>query len=267
MIRDIVPQLLLSTVLAGVTLLAQSDRVPAGTEITVRTNETIDGRSPSDYRVYSGTIDRDVTNRNGQVLIPRGSQAELILRDADSRDVILDLESITVNGERFAVASTPERVPAESSKEGVGANQRTGKYVGGGAVIGAIIGAVAGGGKGAAIGAATGAGAGAVGQTVTRGHNVRLPTESLISFRLDRGSTWQRTAAPCATATITTATTATIVKAQVLSLAKCDLSGATTSRRSPVFGLNGLILSMDAGGISASVAFTTNAVSIRGGAR
>ena len=61
------------------------------------------------------------------------------------------------------------------------------KYVGGGAVIGAIIGAVAGGGKGAAIGAATGAGAGAVGQTVTRGHNVRLPAESLISFRLDRG--------------------------------------------------------------------------------
>jgi outer membrane lipoprotein SlyB len=54
-------------------------------------------------------------------------------------------------------------------------------------VIGAIIGAVAGGGKGAAIGAATGAGAGAVGQTATRGHDVRLPVESMISFRLDRG--------------------------------------------------------------------------------
>jgi hypothetical protein len=99
---------------------------------------------------------------------------------------VLDLESITVNGERLSVVSTPERVPAESGKEGVGANKRTGKYVGGGAVIGAIIGAVAGGGKGAAIGAATGAGAGAVGQTVTRGHKVRLPVESLISFRLDR---------------------------------------------------------------------------------
>ena len=31
------------------------------------------------------------------------------------------------------------------------------------------------------------AGAGAVGQTVTRGHSVRLPVESLVSFRLDRG--------------------------------------------------------------------------------
>jgi hypothetical protein len=59
--------------------------------------------------------------------------------------------------------------------------------VGGGAVIGAIVGAIAGGGKGAAIGAASGAGAGAIGQTVTRGRNVRLSAESLIAFRLDRG--------------------------------------------------------------------------------
>jgi hypothetical protein len=120
-------------------------------------------------------------------VIPRGSQAELILRDSDSDNIVLDLESVTVNGERLSVASSPESVPVEGSrKEGVGANKRTGKYVGGGAVVGAIIGAIAGGGKGAAIGAATGAGAGAVGQTVTRGRNVKLPAESLITFRLDR---------------------------------------------------------------------------------
>ena len=179
--------LLLSNLVAAVTLFAQSDRVPAGTEVTVRTNESIDGNSPSDFKVYTATVDRDVANRDGRILIPRGSQAELILRDADSNNVVLDLETITVNGDRLSVVSAPEKVPADGGKEGVGANKRTGKYVGGGAVIGAIIGAVAGGGKGAAIGAATGAGAGAVGQTVTRGHAVRLPVESLISFRLDRG--------------------------------------------------------------------------------
>src|SRR4030095_13656538 len=94
---------LLSTLVAAVTLFAQSDRVPAGTEVTVRTNDTIDGNSPSDFRVYTATVDRDVTNRDGRILIPRGSQAELILRDADSNNVVLDLETITVNGERFAV--------------------------------------------------------------------------------------------------------------------------------------------------------------------
>src|SRR6202008_1947090 len=69
-------------------------------------------------------------------------------------------------------------------KDGLGANQRTGKYVGGGAAIGAIIGAIAGGGKGAAIGAGAGAAAGAGAQVLTRGHSVSVPTESLLTFRL-----------------------------------------------------------------------------------
>jgi hypothetical protein len=112
----------------------------------------------------------------------------LILRDSTDDTVILDLESITVDGRRFVVSTTPEEVATEgdSRKEGVGINRRTGKYVGGGALIGTIIGAIAGGGEGAAIGAATGAGAGAVGQTVTRGGRFRVPSETVVSFRLDR---------------------------------------------------------------------------------
>jgi hypothetical protein len=173
---------------AGFVVSAQTDRLSAGTEITVRTNESIDARHPSDSRIYSGVVDRDVTDRSGNVVIPRGSDAELILRDVDDEQIVLDLESVTVNGRRYAVDTTSEVVTGteESRREGVGANKRTGKYVGGGALIGGIIGAIAGGGKGAAIGAATGAGAGAVGQTVTRGGSVRLPSESLVSFRLDR---------------------------------------------------------------------------------
>lgn len=65
-------------------------------------------------------------------------------------------------------------------------NQRTGEYVGGGAVIGAIIGAIAGGGKGAAIGAGTGAAAGAGSQMMTRGREVRIPRESILTFRIRR---------------------------------------------------------------------------------
>jgi hypothetical protein len=171
----------------SVSLIAQVDRVPAGSEIVVRTNDKIDARHPSDSRIYSGVVDRDVTDRSGRVVIPRGSDAELIMRDAESDQIVVDLESVTVNGQRFAVDASSETLSADGQrKEGVGANERTGKYVGGGALIGSIIGAIAGGGKGAAIGAATGAGAGAVGQTVTRGGRVQLPAESLVTFRLDR---------------------------------------------------------------------------------
>jgi outer membrane lipoprotein SlyB len=172
-------------------LYAQADRVPSGTEVVVRTNQAIDAKSPSDSRIYNAVVDRDVTDRSGRVVIPRGSNAELILRDSSNNQVVLDLESVDVNGQRYTVSSPPESVTTDSSgeREGVGANKRTGKYVGGGAVIGSIIGAIAGGGKGAAIGAATGAGAGALGQTVTRGGKVRVPAETLLTFRLDRGLT------------------------------------------------------------------------------
>jgi hypothetical protein len=175
-------------VVASSVLLAQVDRVPAGSQIVVRTNESIDARHPSDSRIYTGVVDRDVTDRSGRVVIPRGANAELIMRDASDSEIVVDLESVEVDGRRYVVDTPAERVTAdaEREREGVGLNERTGKYVGGGALIGSIIGAIAGGGKGAAIGAATGAGAGAIGQTVTRGGSVRIPSESLLTFRLDR---------------------------------------------------------------------------------
>ena len=168
-------------------LWAQSDRVPAGTEIVVRTNDTIDTKHPSDSRIYTAVVDRDVRDRSGRVVVPRGANAELIARDSGDNEVVLDLEAVEVNGQRYSVDSDSQVITGdESRKEGIGKNERTGKYVGGGAVIGSIIGAIAGGGKGAAIGAATGAGAGAATQTITRGSSVRLPSESLLTFRLDR---------------------------------------------------------------------------------
>lgn len=187
MIRDSIRMAALAAGLS-VSLFAQIDRVAAGTEITVRTTDRIDARHPSDSRIYTAVVDRDVRDNSGRVVIPRGSNAELIMRDASDNEIIVDLESVEVDGRRYTVSSQSESISTSGDrKEGVGVNERTGKYVGGGALIGSIIGAIAGGGKGAAIGAATGAGAGAVGQTVTRGGKVALPSESLLTFRLDRG--------------------------------------------------------------------------------
>src|SRR5262249_27780619 len=76
-------------------------------------------------------------------------------------------------------------VDTENSRDGIGANRRTGEYIGGGALLGAVIGAIVGGGKGAAIGAGAGAAAGAGTQILTRGRTVSVPAESLITFRLE----------------------------------------------------------------------------------
>jgi hypothetical protein len=167
-------------------LFAQADSVPAGTDITVRTNQTIDLKDASDGRIYTGVVDRDVLDSSGRVAIPRGSNAELVVRNINSSERAVDLESITVGGNRYVVAATGADNAVTTEKEGVGKNKRTAKYVGGGAVIGSMIGAIAGGGKGAAIGAIAGGAAGAGAQTITRGRDIHVPAESLLTFRLDR---------------------------------------------------------------------------------
>jgi hypothetical protein len=161
----------------------QFDSIPAGTQIRVRNNQTIDAHNRADNRVYTGTVDRDVLSQNGTVIIPRGSNAELIVNNTGDNTMSVDLESVTVNGRRYMVAA---EAYDKSRGTGLGKNKRTGEYVGGGAALGAIVGAIAGGGKGAAIGALAGGGAGAGTQILTRGKDVRVPAESVLTFRLEQ---------------------------------------------------------------------------------
>jgi hypothetical protein len=124
--------------------------------------------------------------RRGAILVPKGSDVEMVVNRTSNDEVALDLSSIMINGQRYTVDTSEQVVVGGERKEGIGVNKRTGKYVGGGAAIGAIIGAIAGGGKGAAIGAGVGAAGGAATQVLTRGDKVNVPSESLITFRLQQ---------------------------------------------------------------------------------
>jgi hypothetical protein len=158
--------------------------LPVGTEVAVRTNERIDSRDVVEGQTFSAQIEEDIRDTDGSVAIPRGSDVRLVTRRVEvNGDITLDVDSISVAGRRYRVSTSDEEL--QNRRDGVGGNARTGKYVGGGAVLGAIIGAIAGGGKGAAIGAASGAGAGAATQIITRGKEVHVPAESVIRFRLD----------------------------------------------------------------------------------
>jgi len=159
---------------------APAATIGAGTTIKVRTNEAI--KTSDEGQTFSGVVDQNVMGGNGKVVIPKGSNATLVVKRLANKDVALDLDSVTVNGQRYGVQT--ENVISSKEKQGVGANKRTGKYVGGGAAVGAIIGAIAGGGKGAAIGAGVGAGAGAGAQILTKGKSVNVPAESLLTYRL-----------------------------------------------------------------------------------
>lgn len=164
--------------------------LPAGTEITVMANQEIDSQSAQPGQTFPADVAENVVDEAGQTVIPKGSEAELVIRRVSSAgkvsgasDLALDLQSIKVGGRRYTVSTEDIE---EKGKEGLGANKRTGEYAGGGALLGTLIGAVAGGGKGAAIGAATGAAAGAGTQVLTRGKTVKVPAETKLRFKLDR---------------------------------------------------------------------------------
>jgi hypothetical protein len=161
--------------------------IDSGTTIQVRTSEEIETNKPGE-QTYGGVVDKDVVNRSGQVVIPRGSHVDLVVREVvvdDDDTLAIDLAAVDVGGRRYTI-ETEGQVITDDRKEGIGVNKRTGKYVGGGALAGAIIGAITGGGKGAAIGAGAGAAAGAGAQVLTRGDKVDVPPETLLTFRLQQ---------------------------------------------------------------------------------
>ena len=162
---------------------AQAQEIRSGTRVDVRTDQAIDARDRVDGRIYTGTVANDVVGDDGRVMLPRGSRAELIVRATGDNDLSVDLDSVTVGDRRYSVDAGATE---QTRRDGVGENKRTGEYVGGGALLGTLLGAIAGGGKGAAIGAIAGGAGGAGAQVLTRGKNVHIPPETVLSFRLDR---------------------------------------------------------------------------------
>ena len=164
--------------------------ISAGTEVAVRNDEAIDSSKAAEGQTYAAEVTDDVRDAKGDVVIPRGANAQLVIRSASgggrirgASDLVVDLQSVSVAGQQYALTATDF---VEKGKDGVGANKRTAEYAGGGAALGAVIGAIAGQGKGAAIGAASGAGAGALAQVLTKGGSVKIPAETLMTFKLEK---------------------------------------------------------------------------------
>ncbi len=163
--------------------------LPAGTQISVRTEGDINTQTANMQQMYPATVAQDVVDQSGRVVIPRGSEADLVVKDVNqggtvtSGNLVLDLKSVRVNGRQYALST--EDV-ARRGAEGIGKNKRTAEMVGGGAVLGTLLGAIAGGGKGAAIGAVAGGAAGGGVQAITKGKEVRVPAETVLTFRLDQ---------------------------------------------------------------------------------
>jgi hypothetical protein len=159
--------------------------IPAHAPLRVRLDQDLGSKISQPGQSFGATVADDVVV-DGQVVIPRGAHAEGTVIDAKALGHIkggalieLRLERVKTNWGSYPVAtSTMERVEK-------GKGKRTAGFAGGGGAFGAIIGGLAGGGKGAAIGALAGAGAGTAGSAMTGNHEIFLPAETLLTFRLE----------------------------------------------------------------------------------
>ncbi|MGC2398332.1 MAG: BON domain-containing protein [Acidobacteriaceae bacterium] len=164
--------------------VAKTVTLPAGTVIPIRMTETLDSASTQPNSVFHGSLAGDLIS-DGMVIAKSG--ASVVGRVVTAKDAthFSGSSELAIELTRLDTVDHPVDVVTDQfTKNGAGRGKNTAIKTGGGAAVGAILGGLLGGGKGAAIGAATGGGAGAGVNAVTRGQQVQIPTETLVSFHL-----------------------------------------------------------------------------------
>ncbi|MBV9406145.1 MAG: BON domain-containing protein [Acidobacteriaceae bacterium] len=159
--------------------------IPAGERINVRTIDSIDSKHDATGQVFRGTLYAPIVV-HGRVVVHAGTPVSVLLAQARGAGRIQGRSELEVR--LAAIDYHGRRYPVDSSvyvEEGKARGKETAVHTGIGAAAGAIIGAIAGGGKGAAIGSAAGGGAGFGTTLFTHGQQVRIPSESVLTFRLE----------------------------------------------------------------------------------
>ncbi|HEX4230662.1 MAG TPA: BON domain-containing protein [Bryobacteraceae bacterium] len=168
--------------------------IPAGEHVTVRMIDSIDSSHNETGQTFRATLSSPLV-AHGRVVVPAGEPVSVVLEYAKNAGRIrgkselqLRLGTLRYHGHTYHIDSTTYE------EQGKARGKSTAVRTGVGAAAGAIIGALAGGGKGAGIGALAGGGGTAGFQLATHGQQVKVPSESLVTFRLERPLTIDKSA-------------------------------------------------------------------------
>ena len=169
---------------SAATSQSSSMTVPAGTTISIRMIDSVDSATNQVGDQFHASLESDLTVNN-VVIAPKGSDVYGKLEQVQSAGSIkgqsqlqLGLTGIRINGAIVPITTGDYEVAGASR------GKQSAERIGGVAALGAVIGAIAGGGKGAAIGAGAGAGVGTAVQVATKGQQVRVPSETVLDFKL-----------------------------------------------------------------------------------
>lgn len=163
--------------------------IPAGQSLLIRMVDGVDSSKNHVGDIFHASLETDL-NVNGTLVAHKGTDVYGRLAEAQKSgnfsgksELQLELTRLVIDGHDYPVVSS------DYTLQGKGQGASTAKKVGGIAAAGAIIGAIAGGGKGAAIGAASGGAVGAGVQVLTKGAQVKVPSETVLEFRLQQPAT------------------------------------------------------------------------------
>jgi hypothetical protein len=164
--------------------VAKTVTLPSGTVIPIRMTDTLDSATTQSNAVFHGSLAGDLIV-DGMVVAKSGAAVTGRVITAKDATHFSGSSELSIELTRIDTVDHPVDVVTDAfTKQGNGRGKNTAVKTGGGAAVGAILGGLLGGGKGAAIGAVTGGGVGAGVNGVTRGQQVQIPTETLVSFHL-----------------------------------------------------------------------------------
>src|SRR5215831_6603412 len=163
--------------------------VPAGQSLLIRMIDGVDSSKNHVGDVFHASLETDLTigetvvARKGTDVYGRLAESQKSGTFTGHSELQLELTRLVIDGKDYPVVSS------DYTLQGKGQGSSTAKRAGVGAVAGTVIGAIAGGGKGAAIGAAAGGAVGAGSKVLTKGDQVKVPSETVLEFRLQQPAT------------------------------------------------------------------------------
>lgn len=163
--------------------------IPAGQSLLVRMIDGVDSTKNHVGDIFHASLETDlvvgntIVARKGTDVYGRLANSQKSGTFTGKSELQLELTRMVIDGRDYPLVSS------DYTLQGKGQGASTAKKVGGVAAVGAIIGAIAGGGKGAAIGAAAGGATGAGVQVLTKGEQVKVPSETVLEFRLQQPET------------------------------------------------------------------------------
>ncbi len=158
--------------------------IPSGTQLAIRLVDAIDTQTSQSGQTFHATLDSPISI-DGETVVPAGYDVEGHIANLQSAGKFAGKSMLQLQLDRMKVGDRYYNIQTDQfSREGSARGKNTAEKVGGGALIGALIGGLAGGGKGAGIGAAAGAGVGGGVQAASKSQQVKLGSETVLTFHL-----------------------------------------------------------------------------------